>query len=227
MSRAVLEAQGSVMTNKYAEGYPRPALLRRLPVRRHRREAGHRARLAPVRLPLRQRAAEFRQPGQPGRVHGADEARRHLHGPRSRCRRAPHPRLARSTCRASGSTSCPTACARTTSASTWTRSSALAREHKPKIIIAGGSAYARHWDFARFREIADAVGAYLHGRHGAFRRAGRGRRASLAVPARPCRHDDDAQDAARSARRHDPHQRRGASPRRSTRRSSPASRAGR
>ena len=35
----------------------------------------------------------------------------------------------------------------------------LAHEHKPKIIIAGGSAYARHWDFARFREIADAVGA--------------------------------------------------------------------
>ena len=38
---------------------------------------------------------------------------------------------------------------------------ALAHEHKPKIIIAGGSAYARHWDLARFREIADAVGAYF------------------------------------------------------------------
>jgi glycine hydroxymethyltransferase len=37
----------------------------------------------------------------------------------------------------------------------------LAREHKPKLIIAGGSAYARHWDFARFREICDAVGAYF------------------------------------------------------------------
>lgn len=37
----------------------------------------------------------------------------------------------------------------------------LARESKPKIIIAGGSAYARHWDFARFREIADEVGAYF------------------------------------------------------------------
>jgi len=35
----------------------------------------------------------------------------------------------------------------------------LAHEHKPKIIIAGGSGYARHWDFARFREICDAVGA--------------------------------------------------------------------
>ncbi|MEM9732967.1 MAG: serine hydroxymethyltransferase [Pseudomonadota bacterium] len=38
---------------------------------------------------------------------------------------------------------------------------ALAMEHKPKLIIAGGSAYPRHIDFARFREIADKVGAYL------------------------------------------------------------------
>jgi glycine hydroxymethyltransferase len=37
----------------------------------------------------------------------------------------------------------------------------LAHEHKPKIIIAGGSGYARHWDFARFRAIADAVGAFF------------------------------------------------------------------
>jgi glycine hydroxymethyltransferase len=35
----------------------------------------------------------------------------------------------------------------------------LAREHKPKMIIAGGSAYPRILDFARFRQIADAVGA--------------------------------------------------------------------
>lgn len=39
---------------------------------------------------------------------------------------------------------------------------ALAVEHKPTIIIAGGSAYPRVIDFARFREIADKVGAYLH-----------------------------------------------------------------
>ena len=37
----------------------------------------------------------------------------------------------------------------------------LAQEHKPKMIIAGASAYPRHIDFARFREIADSVGAYL------------------------------------------------------------------
>ncbi|WP_298912769.1 serine hydroxymethyltransferase [uncultured Algimonas sp.] len=38
----------------------------------------------------------------------------------------------------------------------------LAVEHQPKIIICGGSAYSRVIDFARFREIADKVGAYLH-----------------------------------------------------------------
>ena len=38
---------------------------------------------------------------------------------------------------------------------------ALALEHKPKLIIAGGSAYPRQIDFAKFREIADEVGAYF------------------------------------------------------------------
>jgi glycine hydroxymethyltransferase len=37
----------------------------------------------------------------------------------------------------------------------------LAHEHKPKVIVAGGSAYSRFWDFARFRQICDAVGAYF------------------------------------------------------------------
>ena len=38
----------------------------------------------------------------------------------------------------------------------------LATEHKPKMIIAGGSAIPRQIDFAKMREIADSVGAYLH-----------------------------------------------------------------
>ncbi len=37
----------------------------------------------------------------------------------------------------------------------------IARENKPKLIIAGGTAYSRVWDFQRFREIADEVGAWL------------------------------------------------------------------
>jgi glycine hydroxymethyltransferase len=36
-----------------------------------------------------------------------------------------------------------------------------AREHKPKLILAGGTAYSRIWDWAKFREIADEIGAYL------------------------------------------------------------------
>ena len=38
----------------------------------------------------------------------------------------------------------------------------LAKEHEPKLIIAGGSAIPRQIDFARMRQIADMVGAYLH-----------------------------------------------------------------
>ena len=38
---------------------------------------------------------------------------------------------------------------------------ALAEEHKPKMIVAGASAYPRTLDFEAFREIADSVGAYL------------------------------------------------------------------
>lgn len=37
----------------------------------------------------------------------------------------------------------------------------IARNEKPKLIIAGASAYSRDWDFKRFREIADEVGAFL------------------------------------------------------------------
>lgn len=38
---------------------------------------------------------------------------------------------------------------------------ALAHEHRPKLIICGASAYSRDWDYARFRQIADSVGALL------------------------------------------------------------------
>lgn len=38
---------------------------------------------------------------------------------------------------------------------------ALAKEHKPKLIVAGGSAYARTYEWAKYKEIADSVGAYL------------------------------------------------------------------
>ncbi len=37
----------------------------------------------------------------------------------------------------------------------------MAREHKPKMIVVGASAYSRHFDFAKFREIADSINAIL------------------------------------------------------------------
>ena len=43
----------------------------------------------------------------------------------------------------------------------WSRSADSPQEHQPKLIIAGGSAYPRFWDFEKFRAIADSVGAYF------------------------------------------------------------------
>ena len=85
----------------------------------------------------------------------------------------------------------------------------LARDNQPKLIIAGGSAYPRHLDFARFRAIADEVGALVPGGHGAFRRPRRGGRAPLPLRPRPRRHHHHPQDLARTARRHGPDRRRG------------------
>ncbi len=75
---------------------------------------------------------------------------------------------------------------------------ATAKAHKPKLIIAGGSAYARFIDFKRFREIADSVGAYFMVDMAHFAGARRGRGPSEPARPRPCRDHDHAQDAARA-----------------------------
>ncbi len=102
----------------------------------------------------------------------------------------------------------------------------LAQEHKPKLIVSGFSAYPRKLDFARFRQIADSVGALSHGRHRACRRTRRRRTLPQPDPALPRRHHDHAQDAARPARRAHPLHR-GTGRRRLIRASSPARRAAR
>ncbi len=83
-----------------------------------------------------------------------------------------------------------------------------AEEFRPKLIIAGFSAYSRHLDFARFRAIADSVGALLDGGHRTCRGVGGGGRISLAHRLCACDDDHHAQDAARAARRADSLQRR-------------------
>ena len=79
-------------------------------------------------------------------------------------------------------------------------------EAKPKLIIAGGTAYSRIWDFKRFREIADSVGAYLMVDMAHFAGLVAGGVHPSPIPACPCRDLDHAQVAARPARRPDPHQ---------------------
>ena len=103
----------------------------------------------------------------------------------------------------------------------------LAREHQPKMIVAGWSAYSRQLDFARFREIADEVGALLFVDMAHF--AGLVA-AGLHPSPIPHAHVDSARPrtrrwAARAAASSSPTTR--PSPRRSTQRSSRACRAAR
>jgi glycine hydroxymethyltransferase len=160
VSRAVLEAQGSVMTNKYAEGYPNRRyyggcqfvdIAESLAIERARQLFG--CGFANVQPNSGSQANQgvFLALMQPGDTFmGLDlAAGGHLtHG---------------SPVNMSGRWFKPVAYGvdRTTHRVDMDQVEALAREHKPKLIIAGGSAYARHWDFERFRTICDAVGAYF------------------------------------------------------------------
>ena len=81
---------------------------------------------------------------------------------------------------------------------------ALAKEHKPKMIVAGFSAYSRVVDWQRFRDIADSGRCLSVCRYGACGRPGRGRHVPEPGRYRRCHHHHHAQDPARSARRPDP-----------------------
>ena len=160
VSRAVLEAAGSVMTNKYAEGLPGPPLLRWLRVRRRRRAHRDRARDQPVRRRSRQRAAALGRAGQlavymtllkPGdTVLGMNLAHGgHLtHG---------HP------LNFSGQlyTIVPYGVRQDDERIDYDELGRLADERRPKMILVGASAYPRVIDFARIRAVADRVGAAL------------------------------------------------------------------
>ncbi len=160
VSRAVLEAQGSVMTNKYAEGYPGRRyyggcqfvdIAETLAIERACKLFS--CRFANVQPNSGSQANQgvFLALMQPGDTFmGLDlAAGGHLtHG---------------SPVNMSGRWFKPVAYGvdRETHRVDMDGVARLAREHKPKMIIAGGSAYARHWDFAAFRAICDEVGAYF------------------------------------------------------------------
>ena len=160
VSRAVLEAQGSVMTNKYAEGYPGRRyyggcqfvdIAEKLAIERACKLFD--CKFANVQPNSGSQANQgvFLALMQPGDTFmGLDlAAGGHLtHG---------------SPVNMSGRWFKPVSYGvnRETHRIDMDEVAALARQHRPKLIIAGGSAYARHWDFARFRAICDEIGAYF------------------------------------------------------------------
>src|ERR1700760_1110570 len=160
VSRAVLEAQGSVITNKYTEGYPGARyyggcewvdVAETLAIERAKKlfgaafanvqpnsgsqlnQAGFPALLPPgdTFLGLDPAAGGHPAPGAPVNLSGKWFKAEH-YSVRREDQIIDMDAVAR-----------------------------RAEEVKPKLIIAGGSAYSRSWDFKRFREIADSVGAYL------------------------------------------------------------------
>jgi len=160
VSRAVLEAQGSVLTNKYAEGYPGRRYYGGCEfvdvtedLARERAKALFGAAFANVQPHSGAQAnqAVFQALLQPGDTFlGMDlAAGGHLtHG---------------SPANQSGKWFRPVTYSVRESDHLidYDTVAAMALKEKPKLIIAGASAYSRHLDFARFREIADSVGAWL------------------------------------------------------------------
>jgi glycine hydroxymethyltransferase len=160
VSRAVLEAQGSVLTNKYAEGYPGKRyyggceyvdVAEQLAIDRACKLFGAAYANVQPHSGANANQAAFYALLNPGDTFmGLDlAAGGHLtHG---------HP------ANYSGKwfKPVPYTVRRDNQQIDMDQVASLAREHKPKLILAGGSAYSRSWDFEGFRKIADEVGAFL------------------------------------------------------------------
>ncbi len=160
VSAAVMEAQGGVMTNKYAEGYPgrryyggcqfvdiaenlaieRACKLFKVPFANVQPNSGSQANQAVFTALL--------QPGDTILGMSLDAGGHLTHGARPN---------------QSGKwfNAVQYGVRRDTLNVDYDQIAALAAEHQPKLIIAGGSAIPRIIDFARMREIADTVGAWL------------------------------------------------------------------
>jgi glycine hydroxymethyltransferase len=160
VSAAVLEAQGSVLTNKYAEGYPARRyyggceyvdISERLAIDRAKElfdcayvnvqpHSGTQANFA-VQLALMRPGDTLLGMSLAAGGHLSHGARPNISG---KWFDAVQYGVSPEDCRID-----------------YDEVERLADEHKPKLIIAGGSAYPRIIDFARFRAIAEEVGAYL------------------------------------------------------------------
>src|SRR5690606_29620571 len=160
VSRAVLEAQGSVMTNKYAEGYPGRCyyggcqfvdVAETLAIERACQLFG--AKFANVQANSGSQANQavhlaVLQPGDTFLAMDLSAGGHLTHGARPNMSgkwfNAVHYGVRRQDLRLD-----------------YDQAEELAKEHRPKLIIAGGSAIPREIDFARFRAMADSIGAYL------------------------------------------------------------------
>ncbi len=160
VSRAVLEAQGSILTNKYAEGYSGRRyyggceyvdVAENLAIERAKKLFG--VNFANVQPHSGSQANQgvflsLLQPHDTVLGMSLDSGGHLTHGAKvnlsGKWFNAVHYNVSKST-----------------GLIDFAEVEALALEHKPKIIIAGGSAYPRIIDFAGFRKIADKVGAYL------------------------------------------------------------------
>lgn len=159
-SRAVLEAQGSILTNKYAEGYPGRRYyggceyvdeIETIAIERAKKLFGAEFANVQPNSGSQMNQAVFLALLQPGdSFMGLDlNSGGHLtHG---------HPM------NMSGKWFTPIAYGvrEDDHLIDMDEVARIARENKPKLIVAGGTAYSRFWDWARFREIADEIGAYL------------------------------------------------------------------
>ena len=160
VSRAVLEAQGSVLTNKYAEGYPGRRyyggceyvdVVEELAIERAKRlfDCSF-ANVQPHSGSQANQAVFFTlmQPGDTFMGLSLSAGGHLTHG---------------SPVNQSGKWFKPVSYGvrRQDQRIDMDEVAALAREHKPKLIVAGGSAYPRFIDFKAFREIADSIGAYF------------------------------------------------------------------
>lgn len=160
VSRAVLEATGSIFTNKYAEGYPGKRyyggceyadVVERLAIERAKALFGCAFANVQPNSGSQMNQAVFLALLEPGDAFmGLDlSAGGHLtHG---------------SPVNMSGKwfKPIPYGVRREDQLLDMEAIAALARQHRPRLIIAGGTAYSRVWDFAAFRAIADEVGAML------------------------------------------------------------------
>jgi len=159
-SLAVLEAQGSVLTNKYAEGYPGARwyggcefvdVAERLAIERAKALFGAEHANVQPHSGTQANIVVFYallEPGETILAMSLDQGGHLSHGHKKNF----SGRFFRIV---------PYGVNRQTEQIDYDELERLAREHQPKLILAGYSAYPRTLDFAKFRQIADAVGAIL------------------------------------------------------------------